>query len=263
MIATMKKFPPIFCISLARATERRANMRKRLDTLGMPYQFVNAVDGKDLDLSEYKDRFRPDEFRRIRGREIVPGEIGCFLSHYRLWEAMVDAKTESALIVEDDAEWDEDLVDVVIDVINADWHWDVVLLSPPKRYLVDSVLSEVGKKKRRLVRYKERAKTTAGYLIRLPGAEKLCRYCWDIRAPIDWLMPMWWRNQLAFYCVDPAPITQNDEISMIKDSRLLRQRANFTERILGALDREWDKQYHRFYRWRHPPVRLTPGNKQN
>ena len=36
------------------------------------------------------------------GRELTPGELGCSLSHIRLWEKMVKENIPEVLILEDD-----------------------------------------------------------------------------------------------------------------------------------------------------------------
>ena len=48
--------PPIFVISLARATERRADITRRLDAEGLQYEIVDAVDGRELNRADYADR---------------------------------------------------------------------------------------------------------------------------------------------------------------------------------------------------------------
>ncbi len=242
---------PVFCISLARAKERRATMRRRLDALGMPYEFVGGVDGEKLDFSHYKNRLRPDAFRRIRGREMSPGEVGCFLSHHNLWRRIIAEQTECALVLEDDAQWDGDLPDVVADVAACEWQWDVVMLSAPNRIAAERTVCGVGKNGRNLVRYKWRATNTAGYLIRLSGAAKLFGHCWEIRAPIDWLMPEWWLNGAKVYGVRPPPVFADGAASLITHRG--RIAAPFSGRVAASLARKCDRMHCRFCRWTKPP----------
>ena len=72
--------PPIFVISLARATERRATIRQEL--AGFDFELIDAVDGDKLPANQYQHRIQTEWWRVMRGRELSPGEIGCFLSHY-------------------------------------------------------------------------------------------------------------------------------------------------------------------------------------
>ena len=73
----------IFVISLKDAVAKRAHMKKTLDAIGCDYEFLDAVQGSDVD----PDRFRSspywmDPYYHTR---ITEGEIGCALSHKMAW----------------------------------------------------------------------------------------------------------------------------------------------------------------------------------
>ena len=196
--------PPIFVVSLVRETDRRARMQKELKARQLDFDFFDAVDGAELAESCYRHRMQEQWWRIMRGRRLSPGEIGCFLSHYALWQHLVDTGTPCAIVLEDDAVL-EDGFPVIIDAL-LKTDWDVVLLSPKKRYPVHQELAVLDGQ-RFLVRYRRRVGTTVGYLIRREAAQALLHYCWHIRAPIDWLYAEWWRSGLAFCAVDPAIVT--------------------------------------------------------
>lgn len=258
MTAQTAKLPPVFCISLARATDRRATMQKRLDALGASYEFADGVDGETLDMSDYRHRFFPGKFRRIRGRVMSPGEIGCYLSHHNLWRRMIAESIDCALILEDDAKWHGDLPDVIARALALEWHWDVITLSAPQRILPGRVVCAIGDE-RKLVRYKWRATNTLGYLIRLSGAAKLFGHCWDIRAPIDWLMPEWWLNNAAFYGVRPCPIAADGAESFITGRK--RIAAPFGERVCASLARNRDRWHCRMARILNAPQNKSGGDE--
>ena len=86
---------PVFVISLARSPERRAAISSHLNAVGVAYKIVDAVDGNTLE---------PDYVRRLTGgRPIHIGAVGCYLSHLRVYQQMVDENVPVALILEDDA----------------------------------------------------------------------------------------------------------------------------------------------------------------
>lgn len=87
---------PIFVISLARAPERRKSIEQHLCNLGLSYEIVNAVDGNLLPVDEQKKLLAP-------GVSYVPGVIGCYLSHVRVYQTILDRKIPIALVLEDDA----------------------------------------------------------------------------------------------------------------------------------------------------------------
>jgi len=209
----LSAMPPIFVISLARETERRAAMQREL--ADFEFEFFEAVDGDRLGESDCQHRLHAEWWRVIRGRQLSPGEIGCFLSHYGLWQRLVEARTPCALILEDDARLEDGFAIIVEEILKADVEWDIVNLAPKRRYRVDRMLAALDGV-RWLVRYRRRFGGAVGYLIRLEAAEALLHYCWRIRAPIDWLYAEWWQNGLTYLAVDPAIVTHAGVSSTIK-----------------------------------------------
>lgn len=243
--------PPIFVVSLERCPERRAAMHHRLSSAGLEYQFFSGVDGKKLKKSDYGHRWRGEWWRVMRGRQLSPGEIGCFLSHWNLWEQLVLTQTSCAIVLEDDCILSDDFAAVVAEILAVEWKWDIVLLSARKRYAIDKMLCKIGDNGRRLVRFKRRVGTTGAYLIHLHAARRLVDYCYEIRAPIDWCYAEWWLNKLAFYAVSPG-ITKSDPVPSIigvppKERRVLSEHITALRyRIWGWVNRHW-------YRWTNSP----------
>jgi glycosyl transferase family 25 len=92
----------IYVVSLERSADRRANMRVQLGALGLDYEFFPAVDGmagEHLRFANYSDKFCLKAWRR----PLTPGEVGCFASHYSLWQRCVE-RDEPMIVMEDDVE---------------------------------------------------------------------------------------------------------------------------------------------------------------
>ena len=196
--------PPIFVISLERDVERRDAMRREL--AGFDFEFFDAVDGNALDEREYRHRMQTGWWRIMRGRELAPGQIGCLLSNWLIWQRMVATGTPCAIVLQDDARLEDGFAVIVEEILKADAEWDIVNLAPKRRYPIDRMLAVLDGV-RWLVRYRRRFGGAVGYLIRLEAAEALLHYCWRIRAPIDWLYAEWWQNGLTYLAVDPAIVT--------------------------------------------------------
>ncbi len=94
----------VFVVSLARATERRARMRDRL--AGLQFRFLDATDKRDLDRERLRAEGIYDEdrtARAFRSRDPMPlGQIGCSLSHRRIYEEIVRNGWRRAVVLEDD-----------------------------------------------------------------------------------------------------------------------------------------------------------------
>ncbi|WP_299937515.1 glycosyltransferase family 25 protein [uncultured Nitratireductor sp.] len=86
-----------FLINLDRSPERLQYMAEMLAGLGISFTRISAVDGTVID--------RPD----CASPSLTLPEIGCFLSHRKIWERMVSEEIPVAFIVEDDVELSPDL----------------------------------------------------------------------------------------------------------------------------------------------------------
>ncbi len=214
----MNTVSPIFVISLARATERRADISRRLDAFGISYQIMDAVDGDTLDMSSLQSRLRQDKAKKYYGAPLLSGEIGCYLSHYNLWQQMVEEKIETALILEDDVEFADDFFATVADVVASEWHWQIVNLSTIKPSKICKVLQFVGDGRKFGLSPRSRS-TCAAYLIRLAAAKKLLTYCHEIREPIDTLCVRWWQHGETYYYVSPPPASQSNKYASIIGGR--------------------------------------------
>jgi len=80
-------------------------MEELFEELGIEAEYFEAVDGKELTterLQEMGVRFLPSYEDPYHHRAMTMGEIGCFLSHYRIWVTMVRKELKEVLILEDD-----------------------------------------------------------------------------------------------------------------------------------------------------------------
>ena len=212
--------PPVFVISLAHATERRAGIVANLDNLNIRHEIINAVDGAQLDLFAYKDRLNLELSKKLFGRPLTAGEIGCYLSHYQLWERIVAESIPYAVVLEDDVRCNEDFMNVIADIVRCPWLWDVVQLYALFRrtYRIVSPVAE----KYRLLQYKRSSVTTSGYCITLSAAEKLIDHCRVMLYPVDIAWQDYWIWNGRFYSINPSVATPIDDNSSI-DAILQRE----------------------------------------
>ncbi|XP_060654713.1 glycosyltransferase 25 family member [Drosophila nasuta] len=98
-------FDEIFMINLLRRPERREKMERLFDEIGLDVQHFAAVDGKELNAQRVQQMgisFLPGYEDPYHHRPMTMGEIGCFLSHYRIWQQIVQRQLKQVLILEDD-----------------------------------------------------------------------------------------------------------------------------------------------------------------
>jgi len=119
-------FDTIIIINLDRCKDRYDRIISRIQNLGLD-KFVkiiriSAVDGTSIDedwLLKNKVTPLPDYYDTYRGRGLTMGEIGCAVSHYKAWEIISkDPSVNSALILEDDAQFSPDFMEQIMRISN-------------------------------------------------------------------------------------------------------------------------------------------------
>lgn len=91
-----------YVVHLQRAERRRPQALALADALPMPAAILPAVDGRQFAEADRAAFVR----RRLHAPRypfaITPTEIGCFLSHRRAWQAILDDGCDAGIIAEDD-----------------------------------------------------------------------------------------------------------------------------------------------------------------
>jgi glycosyl transferase, family 25 len=92
-------FDGILVISLPFRHDRRAQVRRQMEPLGLAYSLLEATHGQSLDLEKVLEEgiFTPEALRLL-----PKGSLGCALSHIRAWQQMLEKGWQYGLILEDD-----------------------------------------------------------------------------------------------------------------------------------------------------------------
>lgn len=220
----------VLLINLDRSTERLARMTRRLNDAGLEFERVAAVDGATA-LSRGVAAYRAPDAKAYLGRALLPGEIGCYLSHIEAARRFVKSGSPWGLVLEDDARVPPDLADVVkeiVAVLPADC--DIVNLSRPARRRSTPVAGSTV-----LRRAHYYPVTTTALLWSRAGAIQFLRDASPIRMPIDVFLQAWaCKSGRGFAFVEP-PVPADESASVINRPRNSRTAANrvryFTRRI--------------------------------
>jgi glycosyl transferase, family 25 len=98
----------IAVINLARSRDRRELIEANFARLGLGFEFFTGIDawrGEHVRFSQYNETAA----RSGNNRPLTAGEIGCFASHYLLWQRCMEAR-EPLVIMEDDVVVDDGFV---------------------------------------------------------------------------------------------------------------------------------------------------------
>ena len=119
-------------------------MEKQLKDLGLEHGFVSAVDGSTLSREEmdaaYDKKATMDYFnshklglRNFIDTDLAPTEIGCALSHIKIYKEIVAIDECVALVMEDDVSIREELPKFLSYIHLFPIDWDIVFLGCSSR----------------------------------------------------------------------------------------------------------------------------------
>lgn len=174
----------VFVVNLDRHPDRLASINKQLGDLGLPYQRISAVDGNKLTQLELDTVYDPVLCKRLLGRELARGEIGCAMSHLSICRQMVDESIEVACVLEDDAQLNPALPSILdaLECFGKDQKPIVCLLTHVGRY-TDWGAMPINSTHR--ICKTVHAFCTHGYVINRAAAKALLEHNHKINHPID------------------------------------------------------------------------------
>ncbi|RYV03671.1 glycosyl transferase family 25 [Shewanella sp. OPT22] len=172
---------PIFVINMPQNIDRRQNIESQLSSMSLSATFIEAVVGKELTNAEVASMYDEQANQRCHHRDLSLGEIGCYASHRKIWQRMIDSNIQWSVVLEDDITVSKD-IHSIIEALTDIKHTDIIKLSDNRnnpaidsRQLSNNVTC---------INYKRVPNCTTGYIISLEGAKKLLSRKYFYR-PVD------------------------------------------------------------------------------
>jgi len=175
-VKTKLDLDEIYLINLERRTDRKQRMDYNFDLLGINAKFTPAVDGRQMTpeyIEQNKIKMLPGFSEPYHDRPLKLGEIGCFMSHYKIWKEVLTLNYDIVLVLEDDIRFEpyfiEKFQQFLEELKNRRDAWDIafvgrkILHNAEEWYLEDS---------KTLVKV-DYTHWTLGYIISREGARKL------------------------------------------------------------------------------------------
>lgn len=204
---SIQTMPPVFVINLERNTVRRNNIEIQLSQAGLDFEIFPATDGARLtqrDLASYDETY----ILRNIARALSPSEIGCYLSHQKLWQRIVDDNIPWALILEDDVFVQAGLKEILSEIDKLPFKWDLIRLAgllPTPNVPLCGLTGDF-----KLVVPLLGASGTQATCISRRGARKLLAYSTMIRGTVDDdVIDNCWETGLKILAVQPYPIRED------------------------------------------------------
>ena len=172
---------PVWIINLKRDTDKLSFMQTQMQRLGIDYQVIEAIDGRSLGEDQKAPYSRSIALRDF-GRELTAGEIGCALTHIRIWNLMVEKDIEELLILEDDVHLGIGLIEVLKhrDRLPSDYQ-HINFSTNARQIPFGEYVADIY----RASKHAERPYLTSAYLLTKAGAIKLINLVSPLYMPID------------------------------------------------------------------------------
>ena len=210
----------IYVLNLARAARRRAGIERAATAVGVTLDFIEAADGRTLTDAQ---RALVDHRRR---RRITPfllsdNEIGCWLSHRRAMQALVDSGKAMAAILEDDVTLLPDFPRVLDALQERGGLFDMVTLyrnfqRDPRFETCRTLTRGVS-----LGRIAPMQTGAVGYVITRQAAKKFLAATPRFVHAVDKEMHRYWASGLDIYALSQPVVTHDDAgHSYLSETRL-------------------------------------------
>lgn len=99
----------ILVINVRSFVDRRRNIERQLDSLGLSYEFIHAYDADDLSSESVR--------KYLRGSGLSAGQQSCAMKHFHAFQLMLERNWQRVLILEDDVIVAPDFIEGIQDAI--------------------------------------------------------------------------------------------------------------------------------------------------
>ena len=229
----------IFVTTIDRTKIQREKNLAKIATFGQKYFNINVayggVDGSSLTNEEIQSYLSQGIIKRshagtmsldnmiympqfVKERYMSSSEIGVFLSHLSYWNFMVQNNIRCALILEDDAYFDDRLLAEQIKSILCDYekmNFKLVSLFKHDDQKKEKKYKEFNNKYHRI---DARCWGAVAYIITLDGAKELLNKSLPIRSPVDFSMFSIFETCNEGFIIKDSIVTLADNFSSIRDN---------------------------------------------
>lgn len=208
---------PVFVINMASQPAAYKTVAASIEAYGQGFQLhrIDAVNGHTATQRIGIDDAR---FDAINGREMLPGEYGCYRSHLKALESFLSDGSPYGLILEDDVVFTETTSARIHDIIKSLPDFDVVKLVNHRSPLFMSLLeTDAGDRIGRAIHGPQGS--AAAYLVSREGARKLLSALSTMELPWDVAMERFWHHKARLFSSDEniLAFSSHSEISNISD----------------------------------------------
>jgi glycosyl transferase family 25 len=213
-------------INLERSVDRRHAFMQMAGGTKLDWAFFPARTGITEPL-RYDDRVA---VRRC-GRPLSPAEIGCYASHFKIWEWLANSDYDQAIIFEDDVIVDWAFIEKLAINRLSDYGIDLLRLHILYPFRWNMVQHRLLSPNTHLVRIVGNVLGAAAYLLTRTAARILVSNYSVVAAPLDWVLARYWEHRIIDYCMFPFPVIERHGPSTIGDERRAESQRALYDRL--------------------------------
>ncbi|MDZ5696396.1 glycosyltransferase family 25 protein [Chelativorans sp. M5D2P16] len=229
---------PVLAINLDRSKDRWEELVKRAALVNVAPERIPAVDGNAIDPAEWHE-FDARGFRLRHGRHPLAAEYGCYLSHIRALDWVIEAGASHAVIVEDDADFKTDFLPRLEALTRLSPAPDVIKLYNHRLSgFLPKATSAAGDVVGRCIHGP--LGSAMGYLVTRQGAVKLRRALLPISLPYDIALERGWSHGASIVTTRKPLLKRVKSASTISPAGYKPTKFPFYMRIPTALFRGQD-----------------------
>jgi glycosyl transferase family 25 len=224
-------------------------MEGQFTKLGLEYSFLDAVR-----VEGWPDCY--DRCKRLRsyGFDLIRGEIGCYLSHRKAWQELLDSDAPYICVLEDDVGLHDDFVAGMEALCECADEWDFVRIF--SLFEREGAVLKILRSGHKLLDFFDQPRGMQGYLINREAAKRLLKCTTTMIHPIDDAIDREWEHGLRLYGIRPYIVSEHQFPSSIgertrskltwavKISREFYRIAPSLKKEIGILRKRWRYRRH-------------------
>ncbi len=243
-------------ISLPTAVQRRQQFVAGAQGVALEWAFFDALTEPRAPLVH-----EPRAALVRAGRALRPGELGCYASHYAVWQEFLSTDAKQLLVLEDDVLVDWEAVQRLAAQDFASLGIHVLKLFATFPIRAQTVRHKFYSDHSHLVRVRGYCYGTQAYVLTRTAAQSLLDCCAVVDMPIDWAMSRYWSYGHTNYAVVPYPVIERLVPSFIGHPPAQRESHPFAARVQRLLWRLRDRTRRLLVdwslRWQRAPQSLN------
>ncbi|MGB6241980.1 MAG: glycosyltransferase family 25 protein [Castellaniella sp.] len=248
---------PIRIISLASRPDRRQQIAAQFDRLGVSgYSFLDAVNGKQQPDHPLFAHYDPQARARVkgRGRDLQPSQLGCFASHYLLWQECADSG-KPMIVVEDDAILKDNFPDMLDHAQALLQAWPFIWLHEYDLPGRDPSMNVGRIGPFTLSRKLKKHTCSVAYLLDPAGALALLKHCQAWVYPLDDTVFRFYEHGVENIVLQPACVAQDhvspSDITGASEGTRLPLQDKIRRELYHARDTVWRLLHNLWFQLRH------------